>query len=69
VIGDLLYPDEAPFLRWWANGCRLDETLPARHLLHARTLSFVHPFTGDEVAIESPVPPDFAEMLATLELI
>jgi 23S rRNA pseudouridine1911/1915/1917 synthase len=68
VIGDLLYPDEAPFLRWWANGCRLDETLPARHLLHARTLSFVHPFTGDEVAIESPIPADFTTMLAALKL-
>ena len=68
VIGDLLYPDEAPFLRWWANGCRLDETLPARHLLHARTLSFVHPFTGDEVAIESPIPEDFTAMLAALKL-
>jgi 23S rRNA pseudouridine1911/1915/1917 synthase len=66
VIGDLLYPDEGPFLRWWANGCRLDETLPARHLLHARTLSFVHPFTGVDVVIESPVPADFAAMLATL---
>jgi RluA family pseudouridine synthase len=68
VIGDLLYPDEAPFLRWWANGCRLDESLPARHLLHARTLSFVHPFTGDEVAIESPLPADFTAMLAALKL-
>jgi 23S rRNA pseudouridine1911/1915/1917 synthase len=67
VIGDLLYPDEAPFLRWWANGCRLDGTLPARHLLHARTLSFPHPFTGGEVAIESPIPPDFTGMLAALE--
>ena len=64
VIGDLLYPDEAPFLRYWANGCRLDETLPARHLLHARKLSFVHPFTGVDVTVESPIPADFIEMLA-----
>lgn len=67
VIGDLLYPDEGPFLRWWQNGRRPDDTLPARHLLHARLLSFVHPFTGAGVAIESPVPADFREMLAALE--
>ncbi len=66
VIGDLLYPDEAPFLRWWANGCRLDDTLPARHLLHARTLSFVHPFTRVEVTVESTIPADFTAMLAAL---
>ncbi len=63
VIGDLLYPDEAPFLRYWANGCRLDDTLPARHLLHARRLSFIHPFTGIEVVIESAIPADFTATL------
>lgn len=64
VIGDLLYPDEGPFLRWWENGCRLDGTLPARHLLHAGSLAFRHPLTGEHVAIESPVPPDFLALLA-----
>jgi 23S rRNA pseudouridine1911/1915/1917 synthase len=30
-----------------------------RHALHARRLSFVHPFTGKEVCFEAPLPEDF----------
>ena len=67
VVGDLIYRDERLFLRYWANGCRLDESLPARHLLHAGRLSFVHPFTGARLAIEAPVPGDFLEMQEALE--
>lgn len=67
VVGDLLYPDERPFLRYWANGCRLDATLPARQLLHARALSFRHPFTARRVSIESPVPGDFSALLEERE--
>jgi 23S rRNA pseudouridine1911/1915/1917 synthase len=64
VVGDLLYRDESLFLRYWANGCRLDESLPPRHLLHAERLGFEHPFTGARIVIESPVPADFVELLA-----
>ena len=67
VVGDLIYRDEQLFLRYWANGCRLDESLPARHLLHAGRLSFVHPFTGARLVIEAPVPGDFLAMQAALE--
>jgi 23S rRNA pseudouridine1911/1915/1917 synthase len=66
VVGDLIYRDEALFLRYWQNGCRLDGTLPARHLLHAERLAFAHPFTGARLVIEAPVPDDFAAMLAAL---
>jgi hypothetical protein len=31
----------------------------ARPILHARRLAFVHPLTGIEVAVESPLPADF----------
>jgi 23S rRNA pseudouridine1911/1915/1917 synthase len=61
VVGDLIYRDEALFLRYWRNGCRLDESLPARHLLHAERLAFDHPFTGGRIVIEAPVPEDFME--------
>jgi 23S rRNA pseudouridine1911/1915/1917 synthase len=67
VVGDLIYRDEALFLRYWGNGCRLDESLPARHLLHAGELAFDHPFTGRRLVIEAPVPEDFSRALATLE--
>ena len=66
VVGDLIYRDESLFLRYWANGCRLDESLPPRHLLHAERLAFDHPFTGANIVIEAPVPADFTAMLAAL---
>ncbi|MDF2750563.1 MAG: RluA family pseudouridine synthase [Gaiellaceae bacterium] len=36
-----------------------------RQFLHAARLSFAHPFTGERVEVESPLPPDLA---AALEL-
>ncbi|MCX7030936.1 MAG: RluA family pseudouridine synthase [Spirochaetes bacterium] len=66
VVGDLIYKDPALFLRYWRNGCRLDESLPTRHLLHAERLAFDHPFTGGRLVIEAPAPGDFAAVLATL---
>jgi 23S rRNA pseudouridine1911/1915/1917 synthase len=34
-----------------------------RQFLHAARLSFAHPFTGECVEVESPLPPDLAEAL------
>lgn len=31
----------------------------SRCLLHAAVLSFIHPFTNDDLRVESPLPPDF----------
>jgi 23S rRNA pseudouridine1911/1915/1917 synthase len=39
-----------------------------RLLLHAATLGFVHPVTGERVSLSSPLPGDFASMVATLSL-
>jgi 23S rRNA pseudouridine1911/1915/1917 synthase len=43
-------------------------TLPriARQMLHARLLAFEHPLTGAAVRAESPLPGDFARVLAEL---
>lgn len=38
----------------------------ARLLLHAATLGFVHPITGDRVELSSALPPDFVAVLARL---
>lgn len=38
------------------------ELIP-RHALHARTLGFTHPRTGEEVHFESPLPADFTAVL------
>jgi 23S rRNA pseudouridine1911/1915/1917 synthase len=38
----------------------------ARQMLHARTLAFAHPLTGEPVRAESPLPEDFARALEAL---
>jgi 23S rRNA pseudouridine1911/1915/1917 synthase len=37
-----------------------------RQMLHARELAFTHPCTGQEMRFESPLPPDFKEVLDAL---
>ena len=43
-----------------------DLVLLDRQALHARRLEFVHPATGETLAIEAPLPPDIAGVLAEL---
>ena len=66
VWGDLVYRDERLFLRYVANGCRLDATLPPRQALHAEALRFRHPGSGALVEISAPVPEDFERILESL---
>lgn len=61
--GDLIYGHEELFLRYCANGCELDETLPPRQGLHAERLAFRHPLTGEQIEILAPLPPDFKAIL------
>jgi 23S rRNA pseudouridine1911/1915/1917 synthase len=37
-----------------------------RQALHAQTLGFVHPFTGEVVHVEAPIPPDLEGLLTEL---
>jgi 23S rRNA pseudouridine1911/1915/1917 synthase len=39
---------------------------PRRPMLHARRLAFVHPVSGERVAVESPLPDDFKRALSRL---
>ncbi len=39
-----------------------------RQALHARTLGFTHPRTGETLRFDTPPPPDMAALLRTLEL-
>jgi 23S rRNA pseudouridine1911/1915/1917 synthase len=82
LVGDKLYgPSEEIFLRLAESGGspapdgefdRLitDEERAAlrlpRQALHAATLSFVHPRTGERLAFESPLPADMAGLIARL---
>jgi 23S rRNA pseudouridine1911/1915/1917 synthase len=34
-----------------------------RHALHARTLGFRHPRTGEEMDFDSPLPPDMVQLI------
>ncbi|HUI72611.1 MAG TPA: RluA family pseudouridine synthase [Spirochaetia bacterium] len=72
VWGDLLYNNEALFLRY----LRLvagseppggDVSVPRRHCLHAEEVEFAHPLTGARVLIRSPLPSDFVEILRGIE--
>ncbi len=54
VLGDRVYGSP---------GSRLQAP---RQMLHARRLGFAHPATGEPVSVESPLPADFAAVLATL---
>jgi RluA family pseudouridine synthase len=67
VWGDLIYKDERLFLSYWGNGSPAGDALPPRHLLHADTVSFAHPVTGQRLVIESKLPPDFIGIVSRLE--
>jgi 23S rRNA pseudouridine1911/1915/1917 synthase len=34
-----------------------------RQALHAKTLGFVHPATGQQMDFDSPIPPDMTELI------
>lgn len=59
VVGDALYGARR------AAGVPTD---PGRYLLHARSLAFDHPATGDRLRFRAPLPPDFAASLGALGL-
>jgi 23S rRNA pseudouridine1911/1915/1917 synthase len=52
VVGDPVYGVPAPAL--------------GRQFLHANRLAFTHPFTGERVEVESPLPDDLADHLEGL---
>jgi 23S rRNA pseudouridine1911/1915/1917 synthase len=66
--GDLIYLDESLFLRYAANGCKLDPTLPPRHGLHAECVRFRHPAGGRELELAAPLAEDLASVIAELRL-
>jgi 23S rRNA pseudouridine1911/1915/1917 synthase len=66
--GDLIYQDQSLFLRYAANGCRLDPTLPPRHGLHAERVRFLQPASGRELELCAPLPQDLAQVIAELRL-
>ena len=39
-----------------------------RQALHAARLGFTHPVTGEELAFDSPMPPDMQELFSRLHV-
>ncbi len=67
LIGDPVYGgSRAPSARALGeDGATAARAFP-RQALHAATLGFVHPATGDPLRFESPLPSDMAELLGVL---
>jgi 23S rRNA pseudouridine1911/1915/1917 synthase len=61
LLGDQVYGHRARDERMAAAAAAL-----GRQALHASTLAFAHPATGERLAFESPLPADFAAALAAL---
>jgi 23S rRNA pseudouridine1911/1915/1917 synthase len=73
IVGDKLYgPErEAPFLEYIETG--MTPTLEARlghdrQALHAHTLAFAHPSTGEPFEIAAPFPDDLSALWTRLQL-
>ncbi len=47
---------------------RVDEIVIPRQMLHARTLAFPHPVTGEKMSFTAPLPEDFSCVLQSLDL-
>jgi 23S rRNA pseudouridine1911/1915/1917 synthase len=59
VAGDAVYGSSRK-QQWQAvGGCE-------RQMLHAETLSFIHPSSGNRVEFSAPIPPDMSEFIARL---
>ncbi|MGG7643656.1 RluA family pseudouridine synthase [Rhodovulum sp. YNF3179] len=66
LIGDPVYGRRRLAGRGLAPGAPEQAAAFPRQALHAATLGFTHPVTGAALAFESPLPPDFAALLAAL---
>jgi 23S rRNA pseudouridine1911/1915/1917 synthase len=64
LIGDPVYGGRRR-LKADAPGAEAARNFP-RQALHAATLGFIHPVTGEEMSFTSPLPEDFSEILDAL---
>ena len=70
LVGDKLYgPDPGLMLEYLETGWTpqlAESLLLPRHALHAESLTFIHPGTGDLVCVSAPLPADLCEFWAGL---
>ncbi len=69
IVGDKLYPDPTIFAEYQDHGFdAIRDRVPlARHALHASTLWFPHPLTGETIEVASPLPRDFQSFMSSLD--
>ena len=70
LIGDPTYGKNRGVKAWGSGDAFIAATTLARKFdrqaLHAASLGFVHPVTGEDVFAEAPLPPDMDDLLAAL---
>ena len=64
LIGERVYSEEPR-----ATGRMAPVPSAERNMLHAWTLAFPHPLTGEPIAVEAPLPADFVRMMKKLALL
>jgi 23S rRNA pseudouridine1911/1915/1917 synthase len=68
VVGDPVYGHaRAPLLKALPEAARTAIAGFKRQALHASTLGFRHPVTGERLSFASPLPPDLAALMAVLD--
>ncbi|MCB0643823.1 MAG: RluA family pseudouridine synthase, partial [Phaeodactylibacter sp.] len=63
---DAFYLSEVKGKKYQLGKQQEERPLMSRVSLHAYELSFVHPFTGEKVAVAAPLPKDFRAVLNQL---
>lgn len=66
VLGDPLYHREVQLPNIFPKKIQEVVSGLTRQMLHAQTLGFVHPKTGDSMIFTAPLPADFADLLELL---
>ncbi len=70
LLGDPLYGRAGTAgrrARWLPEGAQAALAALGRQALHAKTLGFQHPVSGDVLQFESELPPDISNLIASLE--
>ena len=66
LIGEKVYTGPKTSTSAKATADKQDPGPKTRNMLHAWKLAFPHPITGERVAAEAPLPPDFIRILRAL---
>ncbi|MBI4495907.1 MAG: RluA family pseudouridine synthase [Deltaproteobacteria bacterium] len=67
LLGDPLYGGRRRLSSVEPSSLRQALQMMRRQALHAASLGFVHPVTGEKIIFSSPLPPDLKEVLEILE--